>query len=65
MDVHAGKTSIMRLLYRFYDINSGSIKIDGQDIRDITQHSLRKAIGLVPQEAVLFNESVRFNSEFE
>lgn len=55
----------MRLLYRFYDINSGSIKIDGQDIRDITQHSLRKAIGLVPQEAVLFNESVRFNSEFE
>lgn len=59
----AGKTTIMRLLYRFYDIdaNAGSIEINGHDIRDVTQLSLRRAIGLVAQDAVAFNETVRFN----
>lgn len=51
----------MRLLYRFYDVTGGSIKIGGKDIRDVTQTSLRHAIGLVPQESVLFNETARYN----
>jgi ABC-type multidrug transport system fused ATPase/permease subunit len=45
----AGKSTLLRLLYRFYEVTGGAIKIDGKDIRDITQHSLRKAIGVVPQ----------------
>ncbi len=57
----AGKSTIARLLYRFYDINSGSILIDGQDIKSVTQESLRKAIAIVPQETVLFNASIREN----
>lgn len=57
----AGKSSIMRLLYRFYDIQSGQILIDGQDISKVTQTSLRKAIGIVPQEPGLFNTSVYYN----
>ncbi|CAO1617757.1 unnamed protein product [Jaminaea pallidilutea] len=57
----AGKSSILRLLYRFYDPTSGSILIDGQDISKITQSSLRKAIGVVPQEAGLLNTSIRTN----
>ncbi|GAA95412.1 uncharacterized protein L969DRAFT_85092 [Mixia osmundae IAM 14324] len=57
----SGKSTTLRLLYRFYDVTEGSIKIDGVDIRDITQHSLRKNIGVVPQDSVLFNETIRYN----
>ena len=57
----AGKSTISRLLFRFYDIDEGKIAIDGQDIRDITQSSLRAAIGIVPQDTVLFNDSVYYN----
>ncbi len=57
----AGKSTISRILYRFYDIKSGSVMIDGQDIRDVTQASLRAHIGIVPQDTVLFNDTVRYN----
>jgi ATP-binding cassette, subfamily B, heavy metal transporter len=57
----AGKSTISRILYRFYEIKSGSVTIDGQDIRDVTQASLRAAIGIVPQDTVLFNDTVRYN----
>ena len=57
----AGKSTIARLLFRFYDVSSGSISIDGQDIRHITQDSLRKVIGIVPQDSVLFNDSIFYN----
>ncbi len=57
----AGKSTIARLLFRFYDIDSGAIRIDGQDIRDITQDSVRAAIGIVPQDTVLFNDTVHYN----
>ena len=57
----AGKSTISRILYRFYDITSGSVTIDGQDIRDVTQASLRAQIGIVPQDTVLFNDTVRYN----
>ncbi len=57
----AGKSTIARLLFRFYDVNAGAIRIDGQDLRDVTQDSLRRAIGVVPQDTVLFNDSVRYN----
>lgn len=57
----AGKSTIARLLYRFYDINSGAIEIDGQNIQQVTQESLRKAIAIVPQDTVLFNSSIRDN----
>ena len=57
----AGKSTISRILYRFYDIKSGSVTIDGQDIRDVTQESLRAVIGIVPQDTVLFNDTVRYN----
>lgn len=57
----AGKSSVLRLLYRFYDIQSGRILIDGQDIRKVTQASLRSAIGIVPQEPSLFNTDIRHN----
>lgn len=57
----AGKSTIARLLYRFYDIDSGSICIDGQNIRQVTQDSLRRAIAIVPQDTVLFNTSIREN----
>jgi ATP-binding cassette, subfamily B, heavy metal transporter len=57
----AGKSTISRILYRFYDIASGAVKIDGQDIRDITQASLRERIGIVPQDTVLFNDTIRYN----
>jgi ATP-binding cassette, subfamily B, heavy metal transporter len=56
-----GKTTVARLLFRFYDPQSGSITIDGQDIRDVTQDSLRNMIGVVPQDTVLFNDSIRYN----
>jgi ATP-binding cassette subfamily B protein len=57
----AGKSTISRILYRFYDIKSGSVTIDGQDIRDVTQASLRERIGIVPQDTVLFNDTVKYN----
>jgi ATP-binding cassette, subfamily B, heavy metal transporter len=57
----AGKSTLSRLLFRFYDIQSGSIKIDGQDIRDVTQHSLRASLGMVPQDTVLFNDTIYYN----
>ncbi len=57
----AGKSTIGRLLYRFFDVDGGAIRIDGQDIRDVTQDSLRRAIGIVPQDTVLFNQSISFN----
>jgi ATP-binding cassette subfamily B protein len=60
----AGKSTISRLLFRFYDITGGRILIDGQDIRDVTQHSLRAAIGMVPQDTVLFNDTVRYNIRY-
>jgi ABC-type transport system involved in Fe-S cluster assembly fused permease/ATPase subunit len=57
----AGKSTINRLLFRFYDVTAGRILIDGQDLRDITQESLRNAIGVVPQDTVLFNDTIRYN----
>ena len=57
----AGKSTVSRLLFRFYDVSGGRIAIDGQDIREVTQASLRAAIGIVPQDTVLFNDSVYYN----
>lgn len=57
----AGKSTLSRILYRFYDIAAGSVRIDGRDIRDITQTSLRAAIGMVPQDTVLFNDTIGYN----
>ena len=57
----AGKSTLARLLYRFYDINAGAITIDGQELRSVTQASLRGAIGIVPQDTVLFNDTVEYN----
>ncbi|WP_051248574.1 ABCB family ABC transporter ATP-binding protein/permease [Inquilinus limosus] len=57
----AGKSTISRLLFRFYDVTAGSVRIDGQDIRDVSQASLRAAIGIVPQDTVLFNDTIRYN----
>jgi len=57
----AGKSTISRLLYRFYDVTGGRILIDGQDIRDVTQDSVRSAIGIVPQDTVLFNDTIYYN----
>ncbi|MGZ9053091.1 MAG: ABCB family ABC transporter ATP-binding protein/permease, partial [Rhodoplanes sp.] len=60
----AGKSTISRLLFRFYDVTGGRIAIDGQDIRDVTQKSLRNSIGMVPQDTVLFNDTVRYNIRY-
>jgi ATP-binding cassette subfamily B protein len=60
----AGKSTISRLLFRFYDVTGGRILIDGQDIRDVTQTSLRQAIGMVPQDTVLFNDTIRYNIRY-
>jgi len=57
----AGKSTISRLLFRFYDATSGRILIDGQDIREVEQHSVRAAIGIVPQDTVLFNDTIEYN----
>jgi ABC-type transport system involved in Fe-S cluster assembly fused permease/ATPase subunit len=57
----AGKSTLSRILYRFYDIQSGAVTIDGQDIRDVTQSSLRENVGIVPQDTVLFNDTIRYN----
>ncbi|HJZ33562.1 MAG TPA: ABC transporter ATP-binding protein/permease [Hyphomicrobiaceae bacterium] len=60
----AGKSTISRILLRFYDVSGGRVTIDGQDIRDVTQASLRAAIGVVPQDTVLFNDTVLYNIEY-
>ncbi|KAJ7369788.1 ATP-binding cassette sub- B member 6, mitochondrial [Desmophyllum pertusum] len=60
----SGKSTIIRLLYRFYDLDSGVISIDGQNISKVTQKSLRKTIGVVPQDTVLFNNDIRYNIQY-
>jgi ATP-binding cassette, subfamily B, heavy metal transporter len=60
----AGKSTISRLLFRLYDVSGGRILIDGQDIREVTQASLRAAIGMVPQDTVLFNDTIRYNIRY-
>lgn len=60
----AGKSTISRILFRFYDIEKGRVTIDGQDIRDVTQASLRSAIGVVPQDTVLFNDTIKYNIRY-
>lgn len=60
----AGKSTISRLLFRFYDVTSGSVTIDGQDVRDVTQQSLRSIIGMVPQDTVLFNDTIAYNIRY-
>jgi len=57
----SGKSTILRLLFRFYDVNTGRITIDGQDIRSVKQSSIRQAIGIVPQDTILFNDTIRNN----
>ena len=57
----SGKSTLSRLLFRFYDVNGGGISIDGQDLRAMTQESLRRAIGIVPQDTVLFNDTIEYN----
>lgn len=57
----SGKSTLARLLYRFYDVNAGRITLDGQDLREVTQSSLRRQIGIVPQDTVLFNDTVAYN----
>lgn len=60
----AGKSTLSRLLFRFYDVSGGRITIDGQDIRDVTQQSVRAAIGIVPQDTVLFNDTIFYNISY-
>ena len=60
----SGKSTLARLLYRFYDIQGGAIRIDGQDLRELSQDSVRAAIGIVPQDTVLFNDSIRYNIRY-
>jgi ATP-binding cassette subfamily B protein len=60
----AGKSTVSRLLFRFYDVTGGRVLIDGQDIRTVTQSSLRAAIGMVPQDTVLFNDTIRYNIRY-
>jgi len=60
----AGKSTISRLLYRFYDVTGGRVTIDGQDVRDVTQKSVRGAIGIVPQDTVLFNDTIAYNIRY-
>jgi ATP-binding cassette subfamily B protein len=60
----AGKSTISRLLFRFYDVQGGQVLIDGQDVRDVTQESLRGAIGMVPQDTVLFNDTIAYNIRY-
>ena len=57
----AGKSTLLKLLFRFYDVQSGTVRVDGQDVRDLTQTSLRRSLGLVPQDVVLFNDTIRAN----
>jgi len=60
----AGKSTISRILFRFYDLARGAVTIDGQNIEDVTQHSLRAAIGMVPQDTVLFNDTIGYNIRY-
>ena len=60
----AGKSTLSRLLYRFYDVQEGRVTIDGQDVRDVTQESVRHAIGIVPQDTVLFNDTLGYNIRY-
>jgi len=60
----AGKSTIARLLFRFYDVASGAVLINGQDVSKVTQKSLREAIGIVPQDTVLFNDSLFYNVQY-
>lgn len=60
----AGKSTVVRLLFRFYDVDSGAISIDGQNIKTVTQASLRRAIGVVPQDTVLFNNTIKYNIHY-
>ncbi len=60
----AGKSTLARLLFRFYDVTTGAVRIDGQDVRECTQQSLHQAIAVVPQDTVLFNESIYFNIHY-
>ncbi|AQS41921.1 MAG: ABC transporter related [Candidatus Tokpelaia hoelldobleri] len=60
----AGKSTLSRLLFRFYDVQSGGVLIDGQDVRDVTQESLRQIIGMVPQDTVLFNDTIEYNIRY-
>ncbi len=57
----SGKSTISRILFRFYDVRDGSVLVDGQDVKDVTQDSLRQSIGMVPQDTVLFNDTIRYN----
>ena len=56
-----GKSTLARLLFRFYDVDAGRVLIDGQDVRTLTQQTLRAAIGIVPQDTVLFNDTIEYN----
>jgi ATP-binding cassette subfamily B protein len=60
----SGKSTLARLLYRFYDVGSGALLVNGADVRDVTQHSLRAAIGIVPQDTVLFNDTILYNIRY-
>ena len=60
----AGKSTLSRLLFRFYDVQQGAVRIDGQDLRDVGQESLRAAIGMVPQDTVLFNDTIAYNIRY-
>ncbi|TIU40081.1 MAG: ABC transporter ATP-binding protein/permease, partial [Mesorhizobium sp.] len=60
----AGKSTISRLLFRFYDVQGGQVLIDGRDIRDVTQESLRAVLGMVPQDTVLFNDTIAYNIRY-
>ena len=60
----AGKSTLSRLLFRFYDVQSGSVKINNQDLRDVTQESVRSVIGMVPQDTVLFNDTIAYNIRY-
>jgi ATP-binding cassette subfamily B protein len=60
----AGKSTLARLLYRFYDVTGGALRVNGVDIRDVTQSSLRAAIGIVPQDTVLFNDTIYYNIQY-
>jgi ATP-binding cassette subfamily B protein len=60
----AGKSTISRLLFRFYDVQQGAVLVDGQDVRDVTQESLRASIGMVPQDTVLFNDTIAYNIRY-
>lgn len=60
----AGKSTIIRLLFRFYDVQDGAVLLDGQNVQDVTQSSLRQAVGVVPQDTVLFNDVIRYNVRY-